>query len=75
MTYEDYAKFQALREEIGEEKALKKAQTCNNTINWPLIQGPYDQKILGQTILFPGSYLKSIEALIIGRTKNRKAQR
>ena len=45
MTYEDYAKFQALREEIGEEKALKKAQTCNNTINWPLIQGPYDQKI------------------------------
>ena len=51
--YVDYAKFQALREELGEAKALKKAQTCNNTINRPLIQGPYDQKILGQTILFP----------------------
>ena len=51
--YADYAKFRALVEELGEEKAMKKAKDCNNVIHRPLIEGPYDQKILGDSIMFP----------------------
>lgn len=52
--FEDYARFQAIWEEDGSVgKALKRAQQCKNTINHPLLEGPYHRKILGGTIMYP----------------------
>ena len=52
--YADYEKFQEIRASAkSEEAALKKAMTCHNVVNCPLLKGPMDKKILGGYVLFP----------------------